>query len=109
MPSTLSPYPGGTVFNNAGGSLFYSGNNYSLDPAPDVVLKVAADPGRGHYELYGLGRWFRSSVAGADETTFGGSVGAALILPVLRAPCSSRRAGCTARASATMARPRCLM
>lgn len=80
---TLSPYPAGTIFNNTGGSLLNSTTTYSLDVAPDMVLKAAADTAFGHYEVYGLGRFFRSSVAGNDETTFGGGVGAGAIIPIV--------------------------
>lgn len=80
---SLSPYPSGTIFNNTGGSLLNPTTTYSLDVAPDMVLKAAADTAFGHYELYGLGRFFRSSVAGNDETTFGGGVGAGAIIPIV--------------------------
>ena len=77
-----NPLPPDTVFNNPGGSLFYSGQNYSLDPAPDIIAKIALDPGFGHYELYGMARWFRDRAAGANDTQSGGGVGAGLILPL---------------------------
>jgi hypothetical protein len=72
-----------TVFNNPGGSLFAPTNNYTTDVAPDVVAKVAFDPGYGHYELYGLGRWFRDRVAEQSLTTSGFGVGGGLILPIV--------------------------
>ena len=31
--------------------------------APDVIEKIALDPGWGHYEAIGLQRWFTNSVA----------------------------------------------
>jgi hypothetical protein len=71
-----------TVINNAGGSLFAPTNNYTLDPAPDVIGKVALDPGWGHYELSGMARWFRSRAAMVNQTTSGGGVGAGLVLPL---------------------------
>jgi hypothetical protein len=67
------------IINNPGGSLFDPSNNYSLDVAPDVVAKVAWDPGYGHYELFGIGRWFRDRVDNQNNTTFaGGGGGSAL-------------------------------
>lgn len=75
--------PAGTVFNNPGGSSFAPTNNYSLDVAPDVVAKVAFDPGYGHYELYGLARWFHDRAAGTGDTTTGGGIGGGLILPIV--------------------------
>lgn len=70
-----------TVINNPGGSLFAPTNNYSLDVAPDVVAKIAFDPGFGHYELYGLARWFRDRAGGSNDTTTGGGIGGGLLLP----------------------------
>jgi hypothetical protein len=83
--------PTTTVTTNpgVGGGLLPSTNNYSLDFAPDTIAKFAVDPGWGHYELYGMARGFRDryeptagSVAGTDNTTWGGSVGAGMILPL---------------------------
>ena len=42
------------------GGLFNSTANYTNDPAPDMVVKAAFDNKRlGHYEIGGLGRFFR--------------------------------------------------
>ncbi|HEV2702816.1 MAG TPA: hypothetical protein VGV09_14390 [Steroidobacteraceae bacterium] len=60
-----------------------SGSSFSADIAPDVVAKIAADPGYGHYELYGLARWFRSAIAANTQTTMGGGIGAGAILPIV--------------------------
>ncbi len=85
--------PSTTVVNNTGGSLLNATTTYSLDFAPDVIAKFAIDPGFGHFELYGLGRGFRDryeptagSVAGTNNTTWGGGVGAGLIIPVASSP-----------------------
>ncbi len=83
VPGTASAYPANTVFNNAGGSLFYSGQNYSLDMAPDIVAKVSVDPGFGHYEAFGIARWFRDRAAGVNDTVSGGGGGAGAILPIV--------------------------
>jgi hypothetical protein len=79
-----NPLPANTVFNNPGGSLFSSGTNYSFDPAPDVIGKIAIDPGFGHYEIYGMARWFRDRAAGANNTVSGGAGGGAFILPLVK-------------------------
>ncbi|HTY48552.1 MAG TPA: hypothetical protein VMB48_02545 [Steroidobacteraceae bacterium] len=81
---TPSAFPTDTItqVGNTSGSLYAPTTNYSIDPAPDVVAKIAADPGYGHYELYGLGRWFRSAVGTDTNTSFGGGVGAGMILPL---------------------------
>ena len=36
------------------GKSYNSSATYSFDPAPDIIAKVAFDPGFGHYEIYGL-------------------------------------------------------
>jgi hypothetical protein len=44
-----------------GGGLFNTLANYSNNIAPDWVVKATYDPkGMGHYEVGGIGRWFRS-------------------------------------------------
>jgi hypothetical protein len=79
--------PPSSITTNAGGSLLNSTANYSIDFAPDIIAKVAVDPGFGHYELYGLARGFRDrspgTAAGTNNTTWAGSVGAGLILPLV--------------------------
>src|SRR5580698_3483535 len=60
-----------------------AGTSFSTDVAPDIVAKIAADPGFGHYEVYGLARWFRSAIATESQTTMGGGVGAGMILPLV--------------------------
>jgi len=79
--------PPSTITTNPGGSLLNSTANYSIDFAPDIVAKIAIDPGYGHYEVYGLGRGFRDrspgTAAGTNNTTWAGSIGAGLILPLL--------------------------
>jgi len=43
-----------------GGGLYNSTANYSFNYAPDVIAKIAYEPGFGHYELFGVGRFFRA-------------------------------------------------
>ena len=84
----------GTTASAAGGSLLNATANYSTDIAPDMILKVAADPGFGHYELYGMSRFFHDRSApsssktpgvnpATNHTTVAGSLGFGAILPVL--------------------------
>lgn len=89
--SVATPAPAGcgsvsALVTNTGGSLLNSTTNYSIDFAPDVVAKFALDPGYGHYEVYGLARGFRdrspNSASGTNNTTWGGSIGAGMILPL---------------------------
>jgi len=73
----------GTATSTSTSSCTVTGTSFSTDVAPDVVAKVAADPGYGHYEVYGLGRWFRSEIALNQQTSFGGGIGAGTILPIV--------------------------
>lgn len=47
--------PGG-LYNNGG---FSGAQNYSSNVAPDIIVKYAADPGFGHFEIGGMARFFR--------------------------------------------------
>jgi len=53
----------------------------STNLAPDVIIKLAFDPGWGHYEIKGLARFFRDRFNGSNNVSYGGGVGAAMILP----------------------------
>src|SRR5712692_2099440 len=57
----------GNTFLNApgnGGGLynFVDTSGYSVNKAPDIIIKAAADPGFGHYELFGIISTFRNRV-----------------------------------------------
>jgi hypothetical protein len=41
---------------------YNSTTNYSFNPSPDVIAKVAFDPGFGHYEVFGLYDRFRDRI-----------------------------------------------
>jgi hypothetical protein len=43
-----APGSGGGLYN------FVDTSGYSVNKAPDIVIKAAADPGYGHYELFGV-------------------------------------------------------
>ena len=72
----------------AGGGLYNASATYSFNPSPDFVFKAAAEPGFGHFEVFGVVRRFRDrvypgataatpSAAGAyDFSTTAGGVGA---------------------------------
>jgi hypothetical protein len=78
-------------YANAGGSLLNSTANYSDDIAPDVVAKLAFDPGFGHYEVYGLGRIMNARDtltapainSGRNRTALAGGGGGGMLLPVV--------------------------
>jgi hypothetical protein len=78
-----------------GGGLYNLTTNYSNNVAPDVVVKLTADPAHlGHYEIGGLSRWFRdryypnqtltvpSAAGGTNDTKVGGGVFANARFPV---------------------------
>jgi hypothetical protein len=44
---------------NAGGLYNAFNGSYSYNPSPDLVFKLAAEPGFGHYELFGIYSRFR--------------------------------------------------
>lgn len=55
----------------AGGGLFNTTANYSLNATPDFILKAVFEPGWGHYEIFGVIDTFRSRIfpcATASET-----------------------------------------
>ena len=65
----------------------------SNDVAPDVVAKIAVEPGWGHYELKGITRFFRARsytsgatvvASGSSHITEGAGVGVGAILPVVK-------------------------
>jgi len=80
--------------NSASGGLFNSANSYTSDFAPDIIGKAAFDPGWGHYEVFGITRFFHdyvmnqaTAIAGwtpayGNNTAVGYGGGAAMILPI---------------------------
>jgi hypothetical protein len=82
-----------------GGLLSDSNTSFSFDGMPDIVVKLAAEPGWGHYEIYGLARQFRDQVVSditaatpivppgtatlGNKSAFGGGVGFGAVLPVV--------------------------
>jgi hypothetical protein len=85
----------GGLYNGAGApGATSSGNlaNYSFNLAPDLIAKVAADvPGWGHYEVFGIARFFRdrvypgvtTSTGAYNDNTVGGGIGGSLRVPTL--------------------------
>ncbi len=81
---------GGTLEDTeCGGSNVNSVQAYSDNNAPDIIAKLAADPGWGHYEVYGLLRFFSGHVSyastggGKSYNTTGEGVGGGMILPLI--------------------------
>jgi len=76
------------VCNNSG--LLDSVTACSNDIAPDFVEKIALDPGWGHYEAFGLQRFFADQVgmtavpnSWTTKTTFGWGAGGSALVPAL--------------------------
>jgi hypothetical protein len=103
---TLNPggssLPTNLLIGSAGvsGGLYNSTSNYSFNLAPDMIAKVAWEPGWGHYELFGIARFFRDRIYANqtctttgtttsctytnafNDTTTGGGVGGSLRVPL---------------------------
>jgi hypothetical protein len=65
---------------NAGASASAAGAaanlaNYSFNPSPDIVAKLAFEPGFGHYEIFGVYSRFRDRVFPCGEVSSGESCG----------------------------------
>ncbi|ASL40417.1 MULTISPECIES: hypothetical protein [Acetobacter] len=89
IPAARGQAEGARVYYaNTGGMLLNAATNYSYNPVPDMILKAAADTSFGHYEVFGLARWFRSLAVEPGTTTtkkhthFGGGVGAGMTAPL---------------------------
>ncbi len=59
-----SGLPSNYIFGSTGtgGGLYDNQANYSFNAAPDLVAKVAVEPGWGHWEAFGVGRFFRDRI-----------------------------------------------
>jgi hypothetical protein len=71
----------GNFFLNApgaGGGLYnaFDATGYTVNKAPDLIFKATADPGFGHYELFGIVSFFRDRIypCGVVGTTLGDTV-----------------------------------
>ncbi|SAY49867.1 hypothetical protein KRIGEM_02852 [Komagataeibacter rhaeticus] len=78
------------LYNNAGSGMLNPNAKYSMDVAPDIVLKGALDTRPAHYEIYGLARWFKAmsqaSAAGSpirERVSFAGGVGGDVTVHVI--------------------------
>ena len=80
-----------SVYNNPGATNSFTPsnslatNNITTDYLPDVVVKVALDPGWGHYEAFALNRWFRARDLTSQDNvkSTGQGYGANIILPLV--------------------------
>lgn len=101
---TLNPAGSGLPTNvligstGTGGGLYNSTANYSFNLAPDFVAKIAFEPGWGHYEVFGITRFFRdriypnataatpSSLGAFNDSALGAGIGGGF-----RAPLGSKK------------------
>ena len=76
--------PAGINATNTGNSPL-STAAYSTDYAPDIIAKVAADPGFGHFEMFGLLRFFHDNVGNGfhNNRTTGEGIGGGAIVPLV--------------------------
>jgi hypothetical protein len=76
--------PGTVTATNAGQASTISASP-STDVAPDLIAKVAFDPGFGHYEAFGIGRFFHDNVNSTlhNNTVFTGGGGVGAVIPVV--------------------------
>jgi type II secretory pathway pseudopilin PulG len=80
-----------SVYNTPGASNSFTASNgatstnISTDYLPDVVVKVAFDPGWGHYEAFALNRWFRARNLTTQDNvkSTGQGYGANILLPLV--------------------------
>jgi hypothetical protein len=82
-----------TVTTTGTGPCSTFASTLSINAAPDLIGKVAFEPGWGHFEVGLLGRFFRDRVgltanaglpsAGTNHTTKGGAVSVNAVLPVV--------------------------
>jgi TolA-binding protein len=77
-PNAQSPNGNFTLSNTPGA------NGVSTNLAPDLIAKLTFEPGWGHFELKGMGRFFRDRVNGSNDHVFAGGIGAAMILPLVK-------------------------
>ena len=87
------PYVVNAANNCNPGGLLDSATYCSNDVAPDIVEKIAFDPGWGHYEVVGLERWFADDVSPfvtaatpaswSTKVSMGWGVGGSFLIPAI--------------------------
>ena len=76
--TVFTGYPGATGLNPQ--------VNYSVNVVPDIVAKLAVDTRFGHFDVFGVARWFRDQVSfgttSVNHDAFGGGIGASAFVPI---------------------------
>lgn len=83
----------GYVFGQAGdgGGLYDSANNYTPNPSPDLILKMAFQPGWGHWEIFNINRFFRDRIYPTGGTPYNNTVQGSGVGAGFRAPLASKK------------------
>ncbi|MGO9126243.1 MAG: hypothetical protein ACLP6G_15335 [Terriglobales bacterium] len=82
--ATLSSHGNGAnyLLGEAGASNSYNTTaTYSFNPSPDIIAKVAFDPGFGHYEVFGLLDRFTGRVFPCAESVTNATTGVVTVGP----------------------------
>jgi hypothetical protein len=86
--------PAGSGANNEflgatgdGGGLYDNQATYSYNRAPDVIAKMAFEPGWGHWELFGIARFYENRIyptggSPYNNTITGGGIGGGFRVPL---------------------------
>ena len=96
-PQTLNPagsaLPTNLVIGSSGnsGGLHNPTANYSFNLAPDMIAKAVLEPGWGHYEIFGLARFFRDRIYPATGPPYNDSTVAGGIGGGIRAPLANKK------------------
>jgi hypothetical protein len=67
--------------------------NYSFNPSPDVIAKLAFEPGFGHYEVFGIYSRFRDRVFPCEENYASAACGGLTAASAVQAYNSSKNGG----------------
>jgi Skp family chaperone for outer membrane proteins len=93
---TLSPAGSGLPSNYTfgvpgdGGGLYNSANTYSSNPSPDFVIKMAFEPGWGHWEVFNIDRFFQDRVYPTASNPYNNTVAGSGIGGGFRVPLGSK-------------------
>jgi hypothetical protein len=83
----------GGLYNAAATSASANIANYSFNPSPDIVAKLAFEPGFGHYEVFGVFSRFRDRVFPCEENFASASCGSLAAASAVQAFNSSKNGG----------------
>ncbi|HEU5350960.1 MAG TPA: hypothetical protein VFU55_05145 [Terracidiphilus sp.] len=77
--------------SGVGGGLYNPTANYSFNEAPDLIAKAVLEPGWGHWEVFGIGRFFRDRIYPAIGTPYNNSKVGGGIGGGFRGPLANKR------------------